>query len=111
MISYCGLVCSDCGAYLSTKNNDNNLRKKQAEEWSKQFGNTINPEEINCYGCTSKGKLNFSYCSICEIRKCGQEKKVKNCAYCADYTCEKLDKFFTMVPAARATLEEIRISR
>ncbi len=23
----------------------------------------------------------FSYCKVCEIRKCGQEKVVKNCAY------------------------------
>jgi hypothetical protein len=50
----------------------------------------------------------FNYCDVCEIRKCGQEKQVKNCAYCADYSCEKLDKFFDMAPGAKATLEEIK---
>jgi len=108
LISYCGLVCSDCGAYLATKKNDNDLRKKQAEEWSKEFGSRIKPEDINCHGCTTKGKMVFNYCDVCEIRKCGQEKQVKKCAYCADYSCEKLDKFFDMAPGAKATLEEIK---
>ena len=108
MISYCGLVCSDCGAYLATKNNDNTLRKKQAEEWSKQFGAPFKPEDINCYGCTSDGKMTFNYCQVCEIRNCGKAKKVKNCAYCPDYTCEKLDKFFAQAPLAKANLEAIR---
>ena len=44
---------------------------------------------LDCGGCTSKGKIHFQYCNVCEIRKCGQEKKVKNCAYCADFACEK----------------------
>ena len=52
--------------------------------------------------------MNFCYCHVCEIRKCGQEKQIKNCAYCADYACEKLEKFFTMAPAAKANLEDIK---
>jgi Protein of unknown function (DUF3795) len=111
MISYCGMVCSDCGAYLATKNNDDNLRKKQAEEWSKQFGTNIKPEDINCYGCTSHNKMTFNYCTVCEIRKCGKTKKVKNCAYCVEYACDKLNKFFTMAPANKITLDTIRKSR
>ena len=110
MISYCGMVCSDCGTYLATKNNDDNLRKKQAEEWLKQFGAQIKPEDINCYGCTSDNKMMFNYYTVCEIRNCGKAKKVDNCAWCADYACEKLNKFFTMAPAAKANLEEIRKS-
>jgi hypothetical protein len=111
IIAYCGLVCSDCGAYLGTKNNDNKLRKKQAEEWSKQFGNYIKPEDINCYGCTSDDKMTFHYCQVCEIRNCGTAKKVKNCAYCADYACDKLNKFFAMAPMTKVSLEKIRKSR
>jgi hypothetical protein len=52
--------------------------------------------------------MNFQYCTVCEIRKCGQEKKVKNCAYCADCACEKLEKLFTMAPVAKANLEAIK---
>jgi hypothetical protein len=111
MISYCGAVCSECGAYLAAKNNDNNLRKKQAEEWFKQFGAQIKPEDINCYGCISDNKMTLNYCKVCEIRKCGKAKNVKNCAWCADYACEKLNKFFTMAPANKTTLDAIRKSR
>jgi hypothetical protein len=48
---------------------------------------------------------------MCEIRKCGKAKQVKNCAYCSDYACEKLIQFFAMAPDAKANLEEIRKSR
>ena len=50
----------------------------------------------------------FSHCKVCEIRKCGREKEVKNCAYCDVYVCEKLTKFFDMAPDAKITLSEIR---
>jgi hypothetical protein len=30
MIAYCGLVCSNCPAFLATKNNDNTAREKVA---------------------------------------------------------------------------------
>jgi hypothetical protein len=108
VLACCGLDCGGCGAYLATKNNDDAKRVKTAEEWSKQYGHAFKPEDINCGGCTSKGKIHFQYCNVCEIRKCGQEKKVKNCAYCADFACEKLEKFFAMAPAARANLETIK---
>jgi hypothetical protein len=111
VISYCGIVCSDCGAYLAAKNDDNNLRKKTSEEWTKQFGHVVKPEDINCKGCISGDETTFNYCKVCEIRQCGKAKKVKNCAYCADYACDKLGKFFEMAPACKTTLDAIRQSR
>jgi hypothetical protein len=39
------------------------------------------------------------------IRKCAREKKVANCAYCADYPCQKLSAFLAQAPEAKATLE------
>ncbi|GAG11284.1 unnamed protein product [marine sediment metagenome] len=111
MIAYCGIVCSECPALLATQEDDAAKRKKVAEAWSKQFNVDIKPEQVNCDGCPSEGKRVFFYCNICEIRKCGQEKRVENCAYCAEYACEKLTSFFTnMVPEAKTTLEEIRES-
>jgi hypothetical protein len=55
LLAYCGLDCGGCGVYLATKNNDKAQRIKTAEEWSKQYGYTFSPEDINCGGCTSKG--------------------------------------------------------
>ncbi|MBM3120461.1 MAG: DUF3795 domain-containing protein, partial [Chloroflexi bacterium] len=39
--------------------------------------------------------------NICKIRKCGKQKQVENCAYCHEYACEKLTKFFAMAPDAK----------
>jgi hypothetical protein len=108
MIGFCGIVCTECPTFLATQKDDDNERKRVAEQWSKQFGEKIKPEDINCDGCLSEGGRLFSYCQVCEIRKCGQEKRLKNCAYCDEYACEKLNKFFEMAPEAKATLEAIR---
>ncbi len=108
MIAYCGIDCLECGAYIATQNNDDAKRKEVAEEWTKQFNHDFKPGDINCDGCmTETGKV-FNYCNICEIRKCGQEKGVVNCAYCDDYACDKLERFFQMAPMFKATLDEIR---
>jgi len=110
MIAFCGLVCTDCGAYIATKNDDNEKREEVARLWSKEFNKEFKPKDINCDGCLDlEGRL-FGYCNECEIRKCGLENKVKNCAYCEEYACEKLLKFFKMASAARESLDSIRKS-
>lgn len=108
MIAFCGIVCSECPAFVATQKDDDAKRKEVAELWSKQFNVDIKPEAINCDGCMAEGKRIFSYCNVCKIRQCGTEKHVDNCACCEEYACEKLTKFFTMVPEAKTTLEEIR---
>ena len=110
MVAFCGIVCTECLAFLATRKNDNAGRKKVAEMWFKQFNAKIQLEDINYDGCLSTGDKVFGYCKACEIRKCGLEKGVANCAYCEDYGCEKLNKFLGDVPAAKNTLEEIRKS-
>jgi RecJ-like exonuclease len=109
MIAYCGIVCTECPAFIATQQNDDAKRKQVAETWSKQYKMTVKAEDINCDGCTSGGKRLLNYCSICEIRKCGQGKGVKNCAYCDEYACEKLTRFLAIAPPeTKASLEEIR---
>ncbi|MEA1993567.1 MAG: DUF3795 domain-containing protein [Euryarchaeota archaeon] len=107
IIAYCGLSCTDCPAYIATQENDDVKREETAKMWSEEFGHDISPEDINCKGCHQDGVV-FNYCTKCEIRKCGQEHGVKNCAYCDDYSCEKLRGFFKMAPEAEKSLERIR---
>ena len=64
-------------------------------------------EDISCDGCLSQGRY-IGYYNACEIRWCGLEKAVLNCAYCDEYACEKLTKFHTMAPHAGKTLEKIK---
>ena len=107
-MAYCGLVCSDCGAFIATLENDDAKRRQVADAWSKMFGREFKPQDINCDGCLTRDGRHIDYCNICEIRKCGIERGVENCAYCVDYGCEKLSKFVENVPEAKKTLEEIR---
>ena len=108
MIAFCGLTCTECLAFIATRKGDDKKREKVAKVWSREFKSEIKPEDINCDGCLEESGRLFNYCKVCEIRKCGQEKEVKNCAYCDDYTCEKLTKFFDMAPEAKTALTEIK---
>lgn len=107
IIAFCGIICSDCGAFIATLESDDAKRKEVAEAWSKAFGHEIKPEDINCDGCLTVDGRHINYWSACEIRKCGTEKEVENCAYCVDFKCEKLKKFHEQAPEAKKTLEEI----
>jgi len=108
MIAYCGIVCTECPAFIATQQNDDAKRKEVAEMWSKQYKMSVKPEDINCDGCVSASRRLLNYCAICDIRKCGQNHGVVNCAYCSEYACEKLTKFHAVAPHAKASLEKIR---
>jgi len=107
IISFCGLICSECPAYIATQKDDNAERRKVAEMWSKEFNAEMSPEDINCDGCISDERV-FHHCNVCEIRLCGKEKGIANCAFCDAYACEKLTGFFEVVPDAKKVLDGIR---
>ncbi|MCP4760420.1 MAG: DUF3795 domain-containing protein [archaeon] len=108
IIAFCGLLCNECPAFQMVKNDDPKKRKETAEIWSKIYNEDIKPEEIYCTGCLSKAGKKYSHCNICEVRKCGQEKGLKNCAYCSEYVCEKLESYHRMNPEMKKILDEIR---
>ena len=107
-IAYCGLICTDCEAYLATQNNDDAKRKEIAGEWTKKYNHDFKLEDINCVGCIPTDGKHVGQCFVCSVRKCGQEKGVTNCAYCSDYACDELGRYFEMAPVMKANLEEIR---
>ena len=108
MISFCGLLCNECGAFIATKNDDDKKRAEVAQLWSKHYSSNLKAEDINCDGCTSSSNRLFGHCKVCEIRKCGKQKGIANCACCSEYPCEKLGTFFKVVPEARSRLDEVR---
>ncbi|MBL7073802.1 DUF3795 domain-containing protein [candidate division KSB1 bacterium] len=111
MIAFCGIICTDCPAFIATQKNDDEERKKVAESWSTEK-EILKPGDINCDGCLAVGERLIKFCEVCEVRRCGFEKNVENCAYCDEYPCEKLDKLmeYIQTPEAKVTLEEIRRS-
>ena len=90
-IAYCGLDCEKCPARIATVTNDDSMRVKVADEWSKLNGTLITKEMINCVGCRVDG-VKFPFCeSMCEIRKCAISKEYTTCGSCKNIDkCEKI---------------------
>ena len=107
-LGMCGLDCAACPALIAHKTDDRALREKTATEWSQQFQVELKPEDIDCVSCLKAEGPHIGHCSECEIRKCGQDRKVDNCALCADYPCETIAGFLAKVPPAKANLDEVR---
>ena len=107
IIAFCGLLCHECPAYRATQLNDDQLRAETAAKWSEMFQTELKAEMINCNGChTQTGEI-FGHCQVCEIRKCGLEKELDNCAGCSDYGCQRLSDFFALAPEAQSNLEKL----
>jgi len=112
MVAFCGIECTDCRAFIATERNDRKLKGKVARAWSTEK-ETLRPEDINCDGCLATGQRLFKFCGVCQVRRCGHEKGVENCAYCVEFPCEKLTGFWKSfrLTKPKATLEEIRKKR
>jgi hypothetical protein len=112
IIAYCGLVCSDCDAYVATQANDLEALERLARRAREEFGvENATAETTKCDGCLTDDGRQIGYCATCKIRACAIERSIPNCAHCADYACENLQAFFSsQAPEARSLLDEIRAS-
>ena len=109
MISYCGLICTDCPAYIATQADDRTALEQVAAQWREEYNApALTAESATCDGCTASKGRRCGHWFECDIRVCGMERSVANCAHCTDYACEKLEGFFGFVPDARAVLDEVR---
>jgi hypothetical protein len=107
-IAPCGLDCAACNAYIATKTNDEELRKRTAAEWKKSFGFEGGSEAVNCSGCLAKEGVQIGHCAECGIRLCAIGKGHASCASCADYGCQAVAGFWKDCPDAKANLEALR---
>lgn len=106
IIAHCGLDCAKCDALTATQMN--NIEKEEmAKRWMEGLNVKFNPEDIDRAGCMSD-KISGWCTKICKIRPCAEARKVKTCAHCENYPCEKLEKFLSNEPKAARTLEGIR---
>jgi hypothetical protein len=117
MIAYCGLNCIKCPIYVATREKNASKQKQRREYIARKikeiYGTQCSVEDVtDCDGCTTKDGRLFSGCQKCQIRKCAREKDLENCAYCSEYACEKLSKFFDSEgekAGAKKRLDEIKV--
>jgi hypothetical protein len=109
MIAFCGIVCTNCRAFIATQTDDTKVKKEVAKAWSTEE-EPLKPEDINCDGCLTTGRRLLGFCETCEVRRCGHERGVESCAYCHEYPCAKLTTLWKSITEsnAKATLDEIR---
>lgn len=106
MMAYCGIMCDECKAYKATMENDNELRKITAKQWSKINKTGYQPEQINCKGCRSQDR--FIYCESCEIRSCCIEKQLDHCGDCSSFPCNKVKTIADNVPGVKERLKAFK---
>jgi hypothetical protein len=106
MIAYCGLVCTECPAFIATLSNDTDKLASLALEW---YGTEGDAAFCECEGCTQDKRIN-NFCLECGVRLCAAGRKVVNCAHCQDYGCKTLTNLFQHIPQAKENLDHIRAS-
>lgn len=106
MISYCGIDCEHCDAYVATRTCDNGLKARVAHQWSKIYGREITPEEVSCGGCTCVGTHGIYCDTMCRVKPCCREKGLAHCGRCAEFPCEKLKEIFAYYPGAEDRLKK-----
>lgn len=93
LIACCGLNCETCDARIATIRDDDTLREKTAELWSRLNGVEITKDMIRCTGCRMNG-AKTPYCeSLCPIRRCAMDKGYATCG-----DCSLLDQCETLKP-------------
>ena len=108
LISCCGLNCAVCEARIATLANDDELRRKTAEQWKVQFNAPeIDPGTINCTGCREPG-VKIGHWAECGIRKCASAKGFQTCGECDSLEkCEIIKPVLQFSPDALQNLRSL----
>ena len=110
LVGACGLLCSECEAFLATQANDGTEIETIAARWSEMYGATIYSDSVWCDGCMTGGYHKCGHTADCEIRACVVERELGTCADCTRYPCDKLEAFFDKAidSGARERLDAMR---
>ena len=109
LIGCCGLNCETCDARIATLTNDNALREKTAELWTKLNGVTITPEMINCTGCRMEGAKTPFCDKLCPVHNCVRKKGLDTCADCGKMEeCPTLGQIAANSPFVLENLKQLK---
>lgn len=106
IISCCGMMCSECPVYMATQKDDETMKRYLAHEYS-MGGQVFYPKDIVCHGCHTVSGDHNKFCKGCEIRQCCKDKKIKLCAECKSYPCEKVLAYVPEGTEHRNRLDEM----
>lgn len=98
---------------MATREQDAKKQRQMRADIAKKINDIykkkLKAEDVtDCDGCKTEGGRLFSGSQKCEIRQCARGKGIKNCAYCGEYPCKQLKKFFASDPDAKARLDVIK---
>jgi hypothetical protein len=108
MVSVCGVLCSDCPAYLGEVKGVAHQRQTAAA-WGRIYGLQETPENISCGGCLGPDEELFHTSRNCNARACCRSKAFLNCAECSVEACPDLENAQSVwdgVPALAEVLPE-----
>lgn len=109
LIGCCGLDCETCDARIATLTNDNTLRAKTAELWTKLNGVTITAEMINCTGCRIDGAKTPFCDKLCPVHNCVRENGLNTCADCTQMDeCQTLGQIAANSPFVLENLKRMK---
>jgi hypothetical protein len=78
------------------------MRADIAEHIKKLYGQECKPEDVtDCDGCRCEDDRLLAASRNCQVRKCGRQKGVENCAHCNEYPCEELEKLSAEEPEVK----------
>lgn len=95
MMSACGVLCSDCPAYLASAKGVVH-QKRTADAWLRIYGLNEPIENITCGGCLGPDDQLFHTSRTCKARQCCRSKGFATCAECAVEQCPDLEKAQSM---------------
>jgi hypothetical protein len=106
MMSACGVMCSECPAYLGATRGIEHQRET-ADAWHRIYGLTEGPQDISCGGCLGEDGELFHTSRRCGARHCCRSKGFSSCAECTVEACPLLERaqaLWDSVPELAATL-------
>jgi len=89
IMSACGVMCSECGAYLASSKGLA-YQQEVADAWHRIYGFKVEPAQLSCGGCRSSDDEVFPTSVKCTARRCCLSNELNSCAECPEESCELL---------------------
>jgi hypothetical protein len=90
-VSACGVLCSDCPAYLGAAKGTAHQERTVAA-WRRIYGLQESIKNISCGGCLGPDDQLFHTSLACKARRCCQSKGFATCAECPVEFCTDLEE-------------------